>query len=619
MAKLRRPKSSRPKSKQRRAAAAPAQQVQVRTAEDISNEQTVEQLALRIWAALVGTKVLKDMSALMDELLQSHLLDDDDEEADEGWLDDAHKREKKQFDEAIAAGLDKYPSIATVRFLPTDFDPDIVRDAEQLRNVLEACPIGTTKFSDRFPRALLERMVRRDIKVRLEKDPKYSENVRRDVPGTDIKEYGSRGRTSSKGTFVRALDYDAGGWLDSLLTGGWLRVAKDRVDPRALSYQYGLSRKTQQQNWWRHFTITERNGHQSRFELPAEKLAGTGASAIRLLTRAGVHVVGRSGAQKALVQFLRFKPKREIVRMSRVGWAQVGEHWIFVRPDKVITPADMPQARHTRYLLDTTATDHGLHVAGTAEGWAVEIAAPFEGDSNVALAFGTFFAAPLLEFAGEPGGGFHIFGQSTIGKTMASAAGQSIYGWPHETADDTFGVGWGGTEAGFDALALARTDLGLPLDEITLANSRTAEQVVYKVASGAKGPRATSTGHLRETAHASVLVFSTGEKSLVQFIPDLQEGARKRLVDVPAEVQPGSAFETVMYDRIHIEGKRFFDAVRRQHGAVGLAWQQHLVGIGPIQIKAKLPADAPSRLRRSPPAAPGRLRDTDRAGAGVCS
>ena len=118
----------------------------------------------------------------------------------------------------------------------------------------------------------------------------------------------------------------------------------------------------------------------------------------------------------------------------------------------------MPQVRRITYLLDATATNHGLHVAGTAEAWAAEIAAPFEGDSNVALAFGTFFAAPLLEFAGEPGGGFHIFGQSTIGKTMASAAGQSIYGWPHETADDTFGVGWGGTEAGFDALALARTD-----------------------------------------------------------------------------------------------------------------------------------------------------------------
>ena len=127
---------------------------------------------------------------------------------------------------------------------------------------------------------------------------------------------------------------------------------------------------------------------------------------------------------------------------------------------------------------------------------------------------------------------------------------------------------WGGSEAGFDALALARTDLGLPLDEITLANPRMAEQIVYKVASGTKGPRATSTGHLRETPHASVLILSTGERSLTEFIgKDLQEGARKRLVDVPAEVQPGSAFETIPRDRIHTEGKRLFDAMKRQHGA----------------------------------------------------
>jgi putative DNA primase/helicase len=172
---------------------------------------------------------------------------------------------------------------------------------------------------------------------------------------------------------------------------------------------------------------------------------------------------------------------------------------------------------------------------------------------------------------------------------MASAGGQSIYGWPHETNDDAFGVSWGGTEAGFDALALDRSDLGLPLDEITLANPRTAEQVIYKVASGTKGPRATSGGNLRETAHASVLVLSTGEKSLAQFIgPRLQEGARKRLVDVPAEVQPGSAFETIPRDQIHVEGKRFFDAVKRQHGAVGLAWQRHLVELGPDRIKGDI-------------------------------
>ena len=107
---------------------------------------------------------------------------------------------------------------------------------------------------------------------------------------------------------------------------------------------------------------------------------------------------------------------------------------------------------------------------------------------------------------------------------MVSDAGQSIYGWPLETADNAFGVTWAGSEAGFDALALARTDLGLPLDEITLANRRSASRSFI---SSRAAPRAARDlhRHLRETAHASVLVFSTGEKSLAEFIgKSLQEG-----------------------------------------------------------------------------------------------
>jgi uncharacterized protein (DUF927 family) len=561
-----------------------------RTADDIANEQTAEQLALRIWAAMVAQKVLSGMSALMDELIQSHLLDDDDEEADEGWLDDHHKREKSSLDEAITDGLDKYPDFNAINNLPPNSDPDIARAAGQLKDVLTKCAIGATEFKEKFSRAQLARMVKRDLETRFKKDPKYSKHVREDVPGSDIKAYGSRGRTSSKGTFAKAVDYQSGGGLAALFTGGWMRIAKDRIDPVAWSHQFGFQRKTERQSWRHHFVITERNGHQSDFQLPREKLAATGAPALRLLMKAGVHVVGRDDVKDALVRFLRFKPKREIIRMPRVGWAEVGSHWmIFVRPDEVIMPPAMPQARNVTYVLDATAIRHGLEVKGTAAEWAAEVATPLRGNSNVALSFATFFAAPLLHFASEPGGGNHLYGPSTIGKTMVSAAGQSIYGWPLETADDAFGVTWAGSEAGFDALALVRTDLGLPLDEITLADRRSAEQVVYKLASGTKGPRATSTGHLRETAHASVLVLSTGEKSLAQFIgKQLQEGARKRLVDVPAEVQPGSAFETIPREQMHIESRRLFDAMKRHHGAVGRDWQRHLADIGPDKIKAEL-------------------------------
>jgi hypothetical protein len=93
-----------------------SRQLRPRNAEDIANEQTAELLALRIWAAMVAERVLSGMSALM-ELLESHLLDDDDEEADEGWLDDHHKREKKIFDETIADRLHKYPDINAISII----------------------------------------------------------------------------------------------------------------------------------------------------------------------------------------------------------------------------------------------------------------------------------------------------------------------------------------------------------------------------------------------------------------------------------------------------------------------------------------------------------------------
>ena len=122
-----------------------------RTAEEIANEETAEQLAVRIWSAMVGEKALSDMSALMDELLQSHLVDDDDEEGDdEDWLDDHQKREKKLLDEAIVDGLDKYADINAINNLPLSSDPDIARDAEQLKSVLTKCGVGATKFKEKF-------------------------------------------------------------------------------------------------------------------------------------------------------------------------------------------------------------------------------------------------------------------------------------------------------------------------------------------------------------------------------------------------------------------------------------------------------------------------------------
>jgi hypothetical protein len=219
--------------------------LQSRTPDDVANEQTAEQLALRIWAALVGKNALRAVSDLIDTLLDAHLLDDDDEETDDSWLDDHSKQENKRLAEAIADGLEKYPTIDAINNLPLpsdpDTDPDMKETAEQLCTVLVKCAVGATQIAKRFPRATLERMVKQDMRGRLEKDPKYSQHVRADVPGTDIRKYGDRNRTSSKGTFVKVAAYEHGGDLATLLTGGWVRVCEGSHRPRCmvLSIRFG--------------------------------------------------------------------------------------------------------------------------------------------------------------------------------------------------------------------------------------------------------------------------------------------------------------------------------------------------------------------------------------------
>jgi hypothetical protein len=64
-------------------------------------------------------------------------------------------------------------------------------------------------------------------------------------------------------------------------------------------------------------------------------------------------------------------------------------------------------------------------------------------------------------------------------------------------------------------------------------------------------------------------------------------GLKVRLVDVPAEVETDSAFETCPREQIEELGKRFYPLTSELHGAVGRAWLQHLVDLGAETIVAR--------------------------------
>ena len=86
--------------------------------------------------------------------------------------------------------------------------------------------------------------------------------------------------------------------------------------------------------------------------------------------------------------------------------------------------------------------------------------------------------------------------------------------------------------------------------------------------------------------------FSTGEEAMVDFLTRngrrVTDGMRTRFADIPADVQPGTVFETFGADVIPELGNKYYPLLSKLYGAVGDAWLQVLVDLGPEKIKTKV-------------------------------
>jgi putative DNA primase/helicase len=358
----------------------------------------------------------------------------------------------------------------------------------------------------------------------------------------------------------------------------WRRIARTRIDHDALSRD-----TTAQRNWRHHYLITDETG-EFQVSVGNEKLSRDAGPAISFLIKHGIHVVESKEARQHLAIFLRYKPRTRIIRAPRTGWFEVRKgNWVFVLPDETLGDTKI-----TVILDNATHKRHGgcgFHRSGSSEEWRERIAKPLAGNSNVLLAVGTFLAAPLLRWSDEPGGGFHIHGPAKVGKTLVGADGQSVYGKPYApgAGADAFGYTWESTANRIGERAVQRSDVGLSLDEIGIGDQRAIATTVYKLAGGLDKGR---WGQVEQDFN--ILFLSTGELSLAEFLPNARPGQLIRMVDVPAVVQPESAFETISKGEIAAAGRQHYSATREYHGTVGHDWLQHLVALGPRQIKIEL-------------------------------
>jgi putative DNA primase/helicase len=194
--------------------------------------------------------------------------------------------------------------------------------------------------------------------------------------------------------------------------------------------------------------------------------------------------------------------KGRVTIVHRTGWHDIGSHHVFVLPAETIGPKGSEQV-----ILDASAL--GLYEAhGTLKDWQAGIGNLSCGHALPVLAISAAFAGSLLHLAGQEGGGVHIFGGSSQGKTTIIQAAASVWG---RGATPGYVRAWRATANGLEGVAASASDTVLILDELNVVEARDAAASFYGLANGAGKARAARDGSLREPKTWRVLILSTGE------------------------------------------------------------------------------------------------------------
>lgn len=273
--------------------------------------------------------------------------------------------------------------------------------------------------------------------------------------------------------------------------------------------------------------------------IPARLLAGDGREMRELLADAGFMLPQDRAGRQGLAEYIGYAQQAPIIDLAaRPGWH--GDS--FALPQGVIRPRDAQDD----IRLDMADRQHFLSQSGSMAGWQ-ELARLAEPNSRAAFSISAALAAPLLQPLNRTGGGFHLYGQSSRGKTTLLTLAGSVWGGG---GNDGFVRNWRMTDNGAEGLLSDHNDLLLPLDELTTVAPETAAQINYLLANGQGKTRATKEGDARAAMQSRVLVLSSGENSFEQQIglargkTRMTGGLAVRMIDIPIE-HDGESFENL--------------------------------------------------------------------------
>jgi uncharacterized protein (DUF927 family) len=357
--------------------------------------------------------------------------------------------------------------------------------------------------------------------------------------------------------------------------------------------------------WGRLLAVTDHDGNVHECPMPMEALAGSGEECRRELFRLGLDLAPGKAYQTALHEYIITAcPKARVRCVSRIGWHENR----FVLPDDTLGP----DATGERVILQTTGSlDHSYKCAGTLEDWRDTVSAPAVGNSRLLFYASAAFAGPMIHIVGAEGGGFHLRGGSSTGKSTALALASSVWGG----GGRGYIRQWRATDNALESLAAIHSDTMLALDELGQVDPKAAGAAAYMLANGLGKARASRDGSSRRPQYWRCLFLSTGEIGLADKVAEsgqrMAAGMAVRVVDVRADAGAGFG----LFEELHGEenpatlAQRIKHHSERLYGTAGRAFvskvaedpgrvREAIDGMRAMFIREAVPSGADGQVRR---------------------
>lgn len=302
----------------------------------------------------------------------------------------------------------------------------------------------------------------------------------------------------------------------------------------------GRCRNAVSRGWGCVLAVQDPDGKWHEVVVNKQQLMKSANAALARLFNLGFELAPVEKAAESVMVLLRsWQPDAQYLRFDRLGWT-TDQHDAFVLGNGHVVGDAL--------VVTDSVSDElmaAIHTKGTLTAWKKEVAALCIGNPLMMFAVSHAFTGPLLSILGLNGGGFHLRGVSSRGKSTIQYVAASVWG------ERALLQSWDGTPSGFEGIAAACNDTLLNIEELHVADPKTVGEVVYMLANGQGRLRGKSNGTLQAPQRWRVPVLSSGEVSLEDHMASagrkMFAGQDVRLINLEADCRTHGAFD-VLHD-----------------------------------------------------------------------